>query len=230
LFNGDATDESDNGNDGEIMGDPVFVNGKFGQALEMNGDDYVSIPDSDTLDMTEQITIMLWFRIDVEMLDMWADRQVVVGKHYTEYEMGVYMDGQIHTYTSDGAGNYDEGVMAAMSEELGEATWAVGQWYHLAWTLDGTHEVAYVNGVMIGEFDKANANTAPGTNPLEIGERVGGSLPVIGAIDDVVILNVALSEADIQDVMENGIGVVLGITAVSSADKLATAWGDIKTR
>jgi len=227
-----AEDSSGNGNDGTLTGDPQWIAGKFGKALEFNGDDYVSVNDSDSLDMTDQITVMFWFRTDKVMADMWADRQAAVGKHYLEYEVGIYMNGQIHTYTNDGTGGgYDEGVMASMSEELGEADWTVGKWYHIAWTLDGQHEVAYVNGVNIGEHDKGHANTLPGDHPLEIGERVGGSIPVTGAVDEVVILNVALGEADIQDVMNRGMGAVLGgPTAVSSAGKLATAWGDVKTR
>jgi hypothetical protein len=226
-----AADSSGNGNDGAFMGDPTWISGKFGNALEFDGDDYVSVNDSDSLDMTDQITVMFWFRTDKAMADMWADRQVVVGKNYVEYEVGIYMEGQIHTYTSDGAADYDEGVMASMSEELGEAEWELGKWYHVAWTLNGQHEVAYVNGINIGEHDKAHANTLPGDNPLEIGERVGGSLPVTGAVDEVVILNVALEETDIQDAMNRGMGTVLGgLTAVSPADKLATAWGDVKTR
>lgn len=227
-----AADSSGNGNDGELMGDPQWIAGQFGGALEFDGDDYVTVPDSDSLDMTDQVTVMFWFRSDKEMLDMWADRQVVVGKHYLEYEVGIYMEGQIHTYTNDGTGdNYDEGIMVSMSDALGEAEWAVGQWYHVAWTLNGTHEVAYVNGTNIGEFDKANANTLPGDHTLDIGQRVGGSLLLTGAVDEVVVLNVALGEADIQDAMNRGMEAALGIAAaVSSADKLATAWGDIKTR
>jgi hypothetical protein len=53
-------------------------------------------------------------------------------------------------------------------------------------------------------------------------------LPFIGAIDEVAVLNVALGEADIQAVMQTGLAAVLGTTAVSSAAKLATTWGDIK--
>lgn len=227
-----AKDSSGKGNDGTLTGNPQWGAGKFGKALVLDGDDYVTIKDSNSLDMTNQITVMLWFKSNKEMKDMWADRQVVVGKHYTEYEVGIYMDGQMHTYTSDGAGNYDEGVMASMSEELGEATWALDKWYHVAWTLNGQHEIAYVNGVKIGEQDKAHANTMPGNNPLEIGERVGGSLRLTGAVDEVVVLNVALSEADIKNAMSKGMGTILGgpTTAVFPAGKLTTAWGDVKTR
>jgi hypothetical protein len=226
-----ATDSSGNGNDGELMGDPQWIVGQFGGALEFDGDDYVTVPDSDSLDMTEQVSVMFWFKTDKAMVEF-GDRQAVVGKHYLEYEVGIYPAGAIHTYTNDGTGGgYDEGINASISEELPEDDWVLGNWYHLAWTLNGQHEIVYVDGVNIGEFDKGHPDTLPGDDPLEIGERVGGSLPFIGAVDEVVIVNVALGEADVQDVMNRGIEAVLGIAAaVSPADKLATAWGDVKTR
>lgn len=225
-----AKDSSGNGNDGTLMSDPKWVSGKFGKALEFNGSNYVSVSDSDSLDMTEQVTVMFWVRTEKKMKDMWNDRQAVVGKHYLEYEVGIYMDGQIHTYTSDGAGNYDEGIMASMSGKLPdkEADWERGKWYHIAWTLDGQHEIAYVNGIQIGEHTKAHKNTKPGTHPLEIGRRVGGSIPLTGAVDEVAIFNVAIKEEDIKPSMEKGLERMLGITAVSPSGKLTTTWGQIK--
>lgn len=237
LFDNEGEEEisdlSGNGNNGIILGGKAkWVNGKFGKALEFSGSEYVSVPDSDSLDMKEQVTVMFWVTTEKKMVDMWNDRQAVVGKHYTEYEVGIYMDGQIHTYTSDNAGNYDEGIMTTIAGKLPtkEATWELGKWYHIAWTLEKQKEVAYVNGIKLGEHNKAHANTKPGTNPLEIGERVGGSLRLTGAVDEVIVLNVALGEEDIQFAAEQGLERALGITAVSAAGKLATAWGDIKVR
>jgi beta-galactosidase len=225
-------DRSGNANHGQLMGNVEFVNGKFGRAIELDGSSYISVPDSDSLDMTEQVTVMFWVRTEKAMVDMWADRQVVVGKHYTEYEVGIYMGGQLHTYTSDGAGNYDEGIMTTMAGVLPDkdADWEESKWYHVAWTLDGANEVAYVNGIKLGEHVKAHENTRPGANPLEIGRRVGGSLPLLGAVDEVIILNELLDEETIMDVAERGLEAVLGWTAVSSAGKLTTSWGDVKSR
>lgn len=228
----EAEDLSGNGNNGSLVNNPEWVEGKFGKALEFDGNNYVSVPTSDSLCMTEEVTVMFWVRTEKEMVDMWNDRQIIVGKHYTEYEVGIYMDGQIHTYTSDGAGNYDEGIMTSISGKLpsGEATWELGKWYHIAWTLNGSQEVAYVNGIKLGEHTKANAETKPGANPLEIGQRVGGSLRLTGAVDEVIVLNVALEEEDIMLAATDGLERALGMTAVSAAGKLAVSWGDVKTR
>jgi hypothetical protein len=52
--------------------------------------------------------------------------------------------------------------------------------------------------------------------------------PRFGAatIDEVAIFNVALDEADIQAIMNDGL--YLAALAVEPADKLATRWADIK--
>jgi len=234
LFNdldeGDiAEDTSGNGNDGELMGKPEWVDGRFGSGLEFNGSNYVAVPDSDILDMTDTVTVMFWFATDKKM-GVFEDRQAVVGKHYLEYEVGIYPAGAIHTYTSDGAGNYDEGINTIIAGKLedGDADWEVGKWYHMAWTLDGKHEIAYVNGVLIGEFDKPNEGTRAGIHKLEIGRREGGTLSFTGLIDEVAVFNEALEQEDIQIAFERGLEEALGISAVFPVDKLATTWGQIR--
>ena len=56
-----ATDSSGNGNDGVLINEPEWVDGKFGKALRFDGvDDYVDIPDSPSLSPTEQMSIVAW--------------------------------------------------------------------------------------------------------------------------------------------------------------------------
>ena len=50
-----------------------------------------------------------------------------------------------------------------------------------------------------------------------------------GLIDEVAIFNVALEKADIKAIMDKGLAVALGITAVYPTGKLTTMWGSIKT-
>jgi len=235
LFDDDeddlAIDSSGKGNDGTFMGNPEFVVGKFGKALELNGTSAVSIPDSDSLDMGDLITIMFWVRTEKTMVDMWEDRQVVVSKSAREYDIGIYPQGQLHTYTSDGAGDLNEGIMTSMAGKLPDkdADWEKGKWYHVAWTLNLRHEIAYVNGINIGEYDKANEGTIAGTNSLSIGQR-GTGLRLTGAVDEVILLNEVLEIDDIQIAADEGLEVALGMVAVSAADKLATTWAAVKSR
>ena len=226
-----AKDSSESKNDGTLKGAVKWVKGKFGSGLEFAGKvtDYVEIPNSESLGMTEQMSVVLWFKTEKAMkeADKWADRQVVIGKHYTEYEIGIYPLGFVHTYTNKGDGKgYDEGIMASMKGKVDD-DWKLGTWYHLAWTLNGKTEVAYVNGIKLGEFNKSQANTKAGKNPLEIGRRIGGGLPFTGTIDEVAVFNVALNAGFIKRIVEEGLAVT---TAVEPTGKLSTTWSTLKSQ
>ncbi|MBD69880.1 hypothetical protein CMK21_07140 [Candidatus Poribacteria bacterium] len=226
-----AKDSSESKNDGTLKGAVKWVKGKFGSGLEFAGKktDYVEIPNSKSLGMTEQMSVVLWFKTEKAMKEAtkWADRQVVIGKHYTEYEIGIYPLGFVHTYTNKGDGKgYDEGIMASMKDKV-DPDWKLGTWYHFAWTLNGKKEIAYVNGIKIGEFSKANANTMALKNPLEIGRRVGGGLPFTGTIDEVAVFNVALNPGFIKRIVEEGLAAT---TAVEPTGKLSTTWSTLKSQ
>ena len=114
------------------------------------------------------------------------------------------------------AGNWEPRASASVP--------ALNTWTHYAAVYDSSlaenQLKVYVNGVASG------ASTRPGTvaqteNPVEIGKWGGGSY-FVGIIDEAAIFNAALSEADIQTIMDSG------ITAVQAAGKLATTWGYLK--
>ena len=218
-----ATDSSENGNDGMLMSKPKRVDGKFVKALAFDGSNYVEVPHADNLTMTKKITVEFWFKTNKKMV-VFGDRQVVAGKHYLEYEVGIYPNGGVHTYTSNGAGGYDEGINVSK----GGGDWTLKQWYHLAWTLNGRHEIVYVDGVNIGEFDKPTEGTRPGTHTFEIARRQGGGLPLDGAVDEVAVFNAVLSEKDVQECMNKGLERALGFSPVEPSGKLTTTWGQIK--
>ena len=224
-----VSDSSPQENHGTIVGDVAWGPGKFGDGLVFDGivDNYVEIPDSDSLDMKENISVVFWFMTTKTMAEAtrWADRQVPIGKHYEEYEVGIYDSGFVHTYTGK-EGGYDEGIMVTMAETV-DPEFEVNKWYHLAWTLDGKIETVYINGMMIGEtFEKENLGTKQGDHTLEIGRRTGGGLPFSGTIDEVGVYNVTLSAADIKEIAESGLAGTK--TAVDPASKLATTWGSLK--
>ncbi|MHC4228239.1 MAG: hypothetical protein ACYSW0_12510, partial [Planctomycetota bacterium] len=61
-----AFDASGNGHDGTIMGDPQWVPGKLGGALEFDGaGDYVDCGASPDYEIAVNITIACWIKVDV---------------------------------------------------------------------------------------------------------------------------------------------------------------------
>jgi hypothetical protein len=59
-----AKDLSKEGNDGELVKNPTWVKGKFGQALEFNGKDNCVQTGEKLLDNLKEFTILLWVSSD----------------------------------------------------------------------------------------------------------------------------------------------------------------------
>ncbi len=87
----------------------------------------------------------------------------------------------------------------------------------------------YVNGELFGTKG-AGGGVIEAANGLRIG--ASGTIGEVfnGIIDDVGIFNEALSEDDIKDLYDKGLGMASGIAAVESSGKLATTWAVIKVR
>ena len=211
-----AEDQSMYGNDAEIFLDNVeWVEGKFGNAVEIIGEnvDCMVVPNSDSLMIEGEITLMAWIN-NYGKVDQytWIDKGCHGGGEGTSYGMGVW---GTNIYLMLGGGG--------RNDLLANPVPVVEEWEHVTGTYDGDTMKTYVNGEMIGE--KVGGFELQGTNDAEV--RIGcardrAQYAFDGAIDDVVIFNRALSEAEIEQVMENS------FLAVSSKGKLATTWASIK--
>ncbi|NOR85948.1 DUF2341 domain-containing protein [archaeon] len=77
----DALDSTSNNNDGIVTGATWNSSGYIGDALQFDGDDYVTVADDATLDMTSAVTLEVWVNVKDEPtawhLDGWSKRQVL---------------------------------------------------------------------------------------------------------------------------------------------------------
>ena len=214
-----AKDTSNNGNDGKLMNGPKWVDGKFGKALEFDGqDDYVDMGDAEILKPTADVTFVVWV--------YWIGGNYVLASGGQTSSTGYAITYNPDTSqiwfgasTSKQAGN--TGYVKAPSSKV---------WHHLAGSYsDSTGElIAYVDGKEYAAA-KASGNALENKWPsLHIGKPNNTDAYYIqGIIDEVAIFNVALTEDDINAIMTKGLE---GAAAVSPADKLATAWGVIKVQ
>ncbi len=187
------------GNDAIRINQPIFnPSGRLNGAYSFDGiNDYLQVNDSDTLDMHNETSISVWFKPNSVI----NPRVTLVGKHYLEYELDANPSGCIHTYTSNGAGGYDEGINVCIDGYLpsGETDWLVDKWYHVVWTLNKSVEKVWVNGVFLGNYTKAHVGITPGTHPLEVGRR-GNPSPSLyfnGTIDELRIYNRSISQEEV---------------------------------
>ena len=104
-----------------------------------------------------------------------------------------------------------------------------GRWYHQAITFDGRSRRAYLDGELKAEREGRGKITYGHPTPTAV---IGSASAEVqrelfnGDVDEVAIFNVALSEEDINKVIENGLNDLL---AVDPRGKVTTTWAAIKS-
>ncbi|MAF10659.1 hypothetical protein CMK11_09420 [Candidatus Poribacteria bacterium] len=214
-----AADSSGRGFDGELNG-PDWTTGKFGSALEFDGASWVEIPDQPELTIGEQLTMMAWF-FATDITD-W--RQIIAKNN--EYLLRIDPPGEGNKMSSfvKPGGAWEPRASATVP--------ATDEWIHFAATYeqdpagDTDHLKVYVNGVLAGQSTRPGKVAAAG-GPVEIGRWGGGSF-FVGIIDEAAIFLVALAEADIAEIAENGLQAALGRLPVDPAGMLTVTWADLR--
>ena len=212
-------DSSDNGLDGKIAkGKPKWAKGKFGGAMEFGGQDMVTVDDDNALDL-EEFTIAAWINIP-KISGAW---QIIASKEHrnpTGRNYGLF--GHINR----GVVHYSFTTNAGWKSFDAQTVVTDGDWHHVAGTYDGSDFKLYLDGAV-------DAQVAPGTKPdnhdnfLFIGGCDIGNYWMTGTIDEVVLYDRALSEKELNELMEDGMSVALD---VQPGGKLVTTWSRIKTR
>lgn len=153
--------------------------GKYGKAMEFDGtDDYVQIPDSSALDITN-ITISAWIKATTlggRIID-----KITVGE--TD---GYLMD----TYNS-------KIRICANTCPSSNTTLSTGTWLHITLTFDGTTTKFYLNGSPDGSSTSIISISTNALN-LRFGADQNGTSLFSGLIDDVRVYNYALTPLQIK--------------------------------
>ncbi len=209
-------DLSDYGNDGKLMG-PKWGEGKPGGGLAFGGNgprDFVEIPDSQSLDLVEGLTVEMWL-----YLEAWSTAGGTGATKETTYKVGPRSDKKVLLRMTTDAHAWGAAVVA------GKTDMPLRKWTHIAGTYDGKSGEGkiYIDGALDGE-GKIGGNITPNDDVLWLGRGAGPFLE--GRMDEVRISNIARSEAEIKELMNKGIE---GVLAVQPQDKLTTTWGKLKT-
>lgn len=100
-----------------------------------------------------------------------------------------------------------------------------GDWHHLAGTYDGAAAKSWLDGKVIVEQPVAGEVASTPDVPLRWSNDCCGGRMLNGILDEIVIINRALDEAEMVDLMDNG-----AIAAVEASGKLAAKWGFLKSQ
>jgi len=214
-----ATDSSGNGNDGELMGNPEWVEGKFGSALEFDGaSSHVSVPNSESLNPTKEISLVAWiypkgFTADGNGL-LTKDGQYILGLNWPQ---GGNAE-KLSLWLTIGGW-----ILFASDDSISADSWS-----HVAVTYDGSTKNLYINGnlakskVSFGADQKGDIATSANNILIAQGNTGVGAQAFTGIIDEIAIFNIALTENDIKEFTRGT------MTAVTPSDNLVTTWGSIK--
>jgi hypothetical protein len=187
------SDQSGNGLDGLIQGDPIWVEGFSGNGLFFDGiDDYVNCGDNLEFDIEFEITLMTWVRpLDID--DSAHSPWIAKGDH--AYNL------------KNGNGPYK------IEFDIYDAGWIwlnvtvdetyTDTWHHYAGTFNSIEQKMFVDGEMLASQEH-NGAIAIATDEVHLAHNSEASDRFFnGILDEVLIYNVALSDEQIKDIYDS---------------------------
>jgi hypothetical protein len=237
LFDEEADvveDVSGNGNNGIVKGDPDWDDGKFGGAISYDGmNDFVDCGAGESLSVgTDNFSLVAWIRAAEESPPNWSGN--IISRFDTNAPRHGFLFGVRGALD---AANVDKPLFlmglgqASGAHLFGTSPITDDEWHHLAATVDRARTAKlYRDGVFEAEMNIAGSPNENEDNELNvnIGADSGNRWFFNGLLDEVALIKAVLTEAEIKDIMNEGLERVLGITAVSPTSKLTATWGSVK--
>ena len=218
-------DYSGNKNDGKLVKDPKWVDGKFGKALEFDGaETYVDCGKDESLNIETggSVTMCAWVNSKVGSTAAW--QAIMAKRDGSSYSYGINLTtNTFQVYTSGASG------VQGFAYNL-----PIGEWAFVCGIMSEKPTTLYVNGELFKTVGPGGGVSAVPANPLTIAESFGakaafGNAEIFnGIIDEVAVFNVVLTADDIKTIMTKGLGAATGLIAVEPSDKLAVTWASIK--
>jgi concanavalin A-like lectin/glucanase superfamily protein/VCBS repeat protein len=190
---GSTLTDSAASHDGTISGATWTASGKYGGALDFDGNDKVTIADANDLDFTSAFTLEAWVQPD-----SYAAGRPIVSKGELSGPNGYMLTGE--------ANGKPQSLIANTTTKSVTGPTALpkdGTWSHVAVTSDGTTLRLYVGGELKAEAPALVLKATSGV--LEIGHSVFSGY-FDGRIDEVRIYGVTLSESQIKADRDTPIG------------------------
>jgi hypothetical protein len=194
-----ATDATGNGYDGEVSGDPLWVEGYIDGALQLDGqNDYVDLGIDQLVPTLEECTLAIW--VNYAGGDDWQ-RIIDIGSSTGNY-----------IYITPQAGAFNDALhVAIVTSETGiwnefssdQGTLPIGSWHHVAVGISGSEAtmVMYLDGVLVGSMEEMDNKMSDlgETNNSWLGRSEYTADPFLNAtLDDFRIYNNVLTESQVH--------------------------------
>ena len=201
-FDGNPHDVSGNGNHGRIIGSSSYTDGKFGDALALDGDGYVEMQTSDSLHgdlfKTDPFTLAVWVYRESGIYEhVWRSLPVESG-HNTLF---IFPEEGIISWRGfvDGVWSWDNLC------ETDPGVFETDTWVHIAVTNDGEKFRIYADGEKVAETDFQETDGGNATYRI-------GDLANHLTVDDYAVFSKALSKEEINLIMNTGVAQFLKTT------------------
>jgi PKD repeat protein len=224
-FNGNANDESGNGNHGIEYGGLTYANGILNKAGSFDGvDDFIEVTPKSDVSAIENFTISVWTYLlnwKIQPNNYLYDRQYVFDGHTHSktvmsdfYRPGfsVVFDGLLHSEEIRDSIFYYDNVYLAQNTKIN----IKGKWHHHVFMRIGDADYTYIDGQLINSTyhndikrdDPLNMKhnwfigSFSGNNPNYNAIKDGYNYSFFGLLDEMRIYNRALSEPEIKKLYE----------------------------
>jgi hypothetical protein len=176
----------------------------FGAWAAFNGaSGYVDIPHASALNPTDELTIEAWIHFNGASA---GSCPTIIGKGFqSTYWLGVCLGGSpsvpmLRSYVKGGGSSRTAGVIPS------------NEWTHIAVTYGDGVRRHYINGELA--LDVADSGPLPtNSSPVRIGSDVDWLVSPNGSIDDVRLWNVARTQAQIREALNEVQGPQTGLVA-----------------
>ena len=192
-INNNAYDTSGNGNIGTLTNSPSWTNGKIGKGLAFSGTQYVSTPDTSSLQLTSAGSLEAWVNpSSYPAAGLWS---IIAYKGNWGGGRNEY---SIYYQQSDSSLRFEiGGATANQPVTVSNTLTPLNTWSHVTLTWDGSFVRGYINGSQVGtplaQTQTPNTSTIIGG----IGGQGSTNGVLTGKIDAVKIYNYARTPAQV---------------------------------
>ena len=206
-FNGNANDESGNGNNGTVNGATLTTdrNGVANSAYSFDGvNDYIDVGNANVLN-SNVISISAWYNAN----DYGSLTQLSQGNLVSKREQSGWGSAYQLALSSNPSNIvYAPYTISGQNGYVSSTTQPINQWINVTYVHDINSAKVYINGVLSGTTLVSGGLTANNL-PAWFGARPNaGSLShyLNGSLDDIGIWNRALTDCEIQDLFHAQVG------------------------
>ena len=171
-------DVSGNQNNGTLVNGPTFNSSNGGSIVFDGVDDFVDFNVAQSPNQPKSIE--LWVYIPSLFIGQ------ILSRGPSNYEIYTFIDGNLYTYWG-----------SSFNTTINNPTITLNSWTHYVFTLSGTTEINYKNGVSLGERSLNSPPSFSNIGNLNIGRRSGGGQLFTGKISSVKFYNRVLSASEV---------------------------------